>query len=225
MLVLNQLTGFGARRRASAPAAMTLSFVDSAIGGDSVAENDITIPAGAAIGDFAVLTQYTQTAANAGLPSGWTNAAYYTGASGRIRIAYRVLLTGDPGLNFATDNNAANILMVFRPSVAIGSVTVGSAAAITTNANPSAQVVTSSAAAAPVIVFGVVGSSGDVGFSTFSPAADGTVTNPRWVTGYNSARSDAGYKIYNSAPADVTIDKADDGNYNALASCYFEIAA
>jgi len=127
------------------------------------------------------------------------------------------ILTGSEGsvtgMNGATEND--KIGLVFRPSIAISTVTAHSINGQVGSADPTAQVVDPSAETTAVIIVGVAAHrSATLSFSTFSPAADATVLN-------SDSDIIAGYKIYNSSPASTTIDMNDLGSFNWLGSLYF----
>lgn len=104
-----------------------------------------------------------------------------------------------------------NNLYVFRGNVPILGVTVGSPQNETTIGNPAAQVVTSSSGTPPLIVVAHYRSSGTIDPRSFTPAKDGEI---------NAAVGDyLAYRIYNTSPANVTVDMEDEGT-NGLQSCY-----
>lgn len=223
MLVLNQLAGFGARRRVAAGAA-TLGFVDSAV---SIDVASITIPATSAVGDLAVLLinnggLYNSTAPNT--PSGWTSI--YSGTSGEYgtRMCYKILTSGNPGSSVSMTSNVVSAgMVVFNlSSGAISTVTASTANHQETTANPSSQSVTASSGAPPLVVIGRADALDGTGFSVETPAMDGAATG---TSASGTYRHDVylAYKIYNSSPANHTLDMSDLGIVNFLASFYLEV--
>lgn len=83
------------------------------------------------------------------------------------------------------------------------------------NGNPAPQVITASSGTPPLVVIGCFGVRGGISGWSFSPTQDGSIT-------FNDIAM--AHKIYNSSPADVTIDMADLGNVNTLISCYLQVA-
>lgn len=207
--------------RKAVVASLSLSFTTSATSTGST----ITIPAGAAIGDFAILADFadggsipslvTPTNFN-DIASAGVGSAFGGGVNGRGAVSWKILVSGDPGtsvtgMNGGTSN--AKVMLVFRPAVTLSSATPNTWDKEINTANPTAQSVTASGGTPPLVVFGVGATdAGTASFSTASPAFDGTVL---------TSDSDMifGYKIYNSSPSDHSIDINDLGR-NYLASGY-----
>lgn len=213
MLQVNNLVGFGGG------AVSPVKFVASAT---SIA-GTITIPAGAQPGDVAILFDV---ALNASIvptdvvPTNWTGIITDTDSGGnprRVRISYKILAAGEPGASVTgmDDTNDDKVMLVFRGNAPITTVSAEDWAAQATTADPSAQTVNASGQLTPLVVFGMSFTGTTAAFSTASPAFDATV----------AASGDdllVGYKIYNTAPADHTIDMADLTN-NILASGFLEV--
>ncbi len=195
----------------------TVEFVTSATSNLST----ITIPATAAIGDFAYLVDYGihgDVDPTSVTPTGWTNVADTDGASCRCMHSYKVLAAGEPGatitgINTTTDNK---ILLVFRPSFVIGTVTPSTYNGEGTTGNPAGQTVTAVGQTAPLIVFGSAGSDGAGWFSSTAPNFAGEVTNDELILGYT---------IYNTTPANHTVNMNDLGARNILQSGYVKLSA
>ena len=204
---------------ASAPTSLT--FIASAT---STGAN-ITIPAGAAAGDLAILVD-CGLQGNPGpslvIPSGFTQVANTAPSNTRrMTTSRKVLVGGDPSSSITGMNGLGSndkVLLVFRPDAAINSVTQSTwHTPSQTNANPPSQSVVASAGDPPLIVIGAASNSTSASaFSTASPAFDGTVTS--------SNRLIVGYKIYNSSPANHTIDMNDLGAANVLQSGYIAVS-
>ena|SRR3990167_277358 len=183
----------------------------------------IVIPATAAVGDLAVLFDFAlrTTGVPDVIPTGWTGLVTDTnGDNTRIRCSYKKLVSGDPGATITglTAAGTANKLMlVFRPSFTIVTITPSTWLAEATEGNPASQLVAASSQAPPLVVCGGAAIiSGTAAFSTASPAFDAEIA---------SANGDiiVGYKIYNNAPQDHTIDM-NDIQQNGLASGYLVVA-
>jgi hypothetical protein len=182
----------------------------------------ITGPAGIQAGDLLVLWDWAGAAGTPAetVPSGFSILAGASIANFRCILSYKIAtgaeasaaLTGMAGLAV---NKA---LIVVRGNRAISSVTAGSAAAELTDGSPSSQSVTASGGTPPLVVVGgyATGSGATVSPRTFSTTKDGEVNpnNSLWLA----------WKIYNSSPADTSIDMDDEGSANGLASGYLACA-
>lgn len=118
------------------------------------------------------------------------------------------------GLNGTTFNFKA--MYVFRGDVAANTLTVGGAGEEITSNNPAAQNCAASGGVAPLVVIGCYGSTGTINPRTFSTTKDGEITPA--VNLYLA------YKIYNSAPANSSIDMDDEGAVNGLQSFYISMS-
>ena len=193
---------------------ITLSYVTSA----TASAASITIPATAQVGDIVILADRdsNNTTANtypATIPTGFTQAISANAISlatyfYRVLISYKVLVSGDPGASITgmpnTYNWARKVLLVFRPSRAISNVTIGSVVSTMLDGNPAAQTITASSGALPLIVYTHFTSNINTNIVTpsFSPAQDGFA---QILNGANP-QSQSRYKIYNSSPANTTVD-------------------
>jgi hypothetical protein len=211
--------------------ALTLEFVASAVSSGS----SVTIPASAAAGDLAVYIDYAvnQESIDITPPSSVTpwgfsnfvnrgvtwNAGPLNDFGARGMISRRILTAGDPGsgrTGMTGNNSNSKILMIFRPSLA-ATAAVASVSSQATNGNPSSQSVLAGSGAAPLVVIGAAAHGGGLGsFSTTSPSFTAQETRNRLR---------AGYRIYNTSPADHTVDKGDQGDGNFLAAFYAALTA
>lgn len=194
----------------------TLSFQ-----ADATSTSDtITGPASIAAGDLLVLWDGAHNLSGlptSVVPTGFTSiVSFNDGSNDRAIASYKIAdgseasatITGMNG-NISDDK----MLYVFRGNQAISSVSALDIASESTAGNPTAQVVNASGGTPPLIVFGcyfVPGAAVDP--RTFNPAKDGEITS--------STRAYLAYKIYNSSPADVTVDMDDELDTNMLASFY-----
>lgn len=191
----------------------TLSFHASAVSNAAT----VTVPATVQAGDVGILVDFIENGATGVTPTGWTQLADAADSTfQRIRVSRKILTGADAGATVtgmsASNNN--KVLLVFRGTAAIASVAAGSWNAQATGGDPTSQSVTASGGTPPLVVIGAAAiNGGTAAFSTASPAFDATVA---------TANADllVGYKIYNSAPSDHTIDMNDLGTRNALASGY-----
>lgn len=198
----------------------SLTFVDSAVSTGST----ITVPATAAVGDIAFLFD-TGRQASPGpasvVPAGWTPIAE-TVPSNTLRIitSRRVLTSGEPG-STVTGINASTfvskVILVFRPNATILTVTHSTWNTVPeTNGDPASQSVLASGGVAPLIVFGLVTTTGTPAFNAS--------TTPAFTATVSSGNIIVGYRISNSAPADQTLDMDDLGNANNMQSGWVEVA-
>lgn len=203
-------------------ASITLSFVDSAT---STGET-ITIPAGAQEGDVAVLFDWSQQkfqAATELVPTGFISidqdsvigrrfGAILFGTS--VVASYRELGSGEGGSSVTGMNHFINrkVMLVFRPSAPISSITITGKTSELTNKDPAAQ--TSPAGSSPLVKVAVSASNNSASFTTEIPTMN-KVSVSSMV---------AGYLIYNSSPQSQQVDRNDDAWGNWLMSCNIEVS-
>ena len=189
----------------------------------------ITAPADIVAGDLLVLWDVSSNGSGAAaadvVPTGFTRISADTLTVNFMRgvLSYKIsdgseasaTITGMDGT--ASDQKQ---LYVFRGNVPITDHVVSTPNQQATTGNPAAQTVVASAGVAPLVVLGSYGSSGAVDPRNFTVAAveakDGEINA--------STLAYLAYKIYNTSPADVVVDMADEGS-NLLASCYIEVQA
>lgn len=198
-------------------ASITLSFVDSAT---STGET-ITIPAGAQEGDVAVLFDWSQQkfqAATELVPTGFISidqdsvSSLFRGTS--VVASYRELGSGEGGSSVTGMNHTNNrkVMLVFRPSAPISSITITGKTSELTNNDPAAQ--TSPAGSSPLVKVAVSASNNSASFTTEIPTMN-KVSVSSMV---------AGYLIYNSSPQSQQVDRNDDAWGNWLMSCNIEVS-
>ena len=196
----------------------TLSLQDNA----TSTSTTITGPSSIQTGDLILLLDrsYGAAAPSTVVPSGFTSIVNTAGSNLR-QIVSRKIADGSEasatitGMAAGFFGDVAKELYVFRGDAAISSVTASTPNNQATTGNPSSQSVTASGGTPPLIVFGAYGvGTGTVDPRTFSPAKDGEING--------AATSYLAYKIYNSSPADVSIDMDDEGDENCLQSFYLE---
>lgn len=203
-----------------------LSYVDAA----TSTSTSITAPGGIASGDFAVFMDMARdnVTPSAVTPSGFTNVlntSHFVATVGendhRFMVSYKVLTGSETTISGMSGDGSGDQfkgLFVYRPNKAITAVTplTGSSwGKEMTNSNPSSQSKTLVGLTAPVLYLGIAYNYNTVGeFSTASPAFDSSSLTA-------GSRIRFGRKLYNSAPANHTIDMNDLGSGNGLFSGYF----
>lgn len=206
--------------------AMEVSFIDSA--NSNVAT--ITAPATIVAGDLLILFQSSTSSGSpptAVTPSGWTNLVNdsldYGVAGDRVMVDYKIAAGTEDGSTITGMDGSLDdrkVMLQFRGDPVIASVSLQDLAIEFANAgDPAGQTCNASGGVVPLIVFGLWSNAGgSIDPRSFSPAADGEVA----VSG--STAFYVKYKIYNSSPANVSVDMEDEGNENILASFYLQIS-
>lgn len=193
-----------------------LSFVNSST---STAAT-IVLPALQA-GDIIVLFQEADgPSVPAGVtPTGFTNIANLTDTLDyRVMVDWKIAVAADNGATITGMNGVSDdrkIAVVFRPDADLITATLFSVATQYTSGNPTAQNVTSTNGPIPLVVIGCYFCTYVLDPRTFSPAADGEVAN--------STAMYLKYKIYNSSPADTSVDMDNEGSGNYLISFYISV--
>jgi hypothetical protein len=173
---------------------------------------EVIVPAGVRAGDLMVIvkTAFGFGAPATVTPSDFTNIFNVTSSWGRFTAWHKIADGSEAGTTLTLDNGSVSdriILAVFRGNRPIASASVQGIQAVLTGGDPAPQTITASAGTPPLIVC-----AGEA--DSFSPAPDGTIT-----AGTSTTFS---YKIYNvgDTPANVTIDKGDEGDANDLGGFY-----
>ncbi|MFA5387038.1 MAG: hypothetical protein WC322_01425 [Candidatus Paceibacterota bacterium] len=225
MLRINQLIGFGGRQAAT-PSVATLSYIDST---GSSFSSTITAPAAINAGDLLILVdsgRNTVATPAEVIPSGFTKFDEYVDAGlfYRVTWSYKIADGTEDGATLTGMLAIATISKIcyqFRGNVSITGISQFSKVVQFTSSDPTAQVVTASGGAVPLIVLVYYNSTGNISPRTFSPAKDGE-ENDNNDTGVVS-NAWLAYKIYNSSPADVTVDMDDEGDRNLIYSFYLQV--
>lgn len=182
----------------------------------------ITIPATVKEADLIVLYDHavnTTGFPTAVTPTGFTNILNETsGTLRRVICSYKIAASGDAsssitGMNGADINN--KIMLVFSSS--IGSVSVFDITYQATDAAPTTQTINSADGTSPLVCIAFVRNGNTTAGNFTMTPTDGTVT---LGTGGNRG----GYKIYNIAPANVTVSSVDGGTNNVLMSFYIQVS-
>jgi hypothetical protein len=223
MLDVNQLIGFGDRRRSLVTPMTTITQE-----GSSTSTNSATITAPATIqaGDILILAQYSSSLTSvptAVFPSGFTTVVNTGGVEARAIISYKIADGSEASAVFTgmdatgTDQFDAKAMYVFRGDAAAVSVTISDVnGEVQTSGNPAAQVKNIASEVAPLVVIGSFGTepTGTVDPRTWTPGPKDGEINP-------TNQFYLAYEIFTSGWADTTIDMADEGFGNALQSFYF----
>jgi hypothetical protein len=200
------------------PAVASVAFQASTT---STATSTITAPASIEPGDILVMVD-----AGSGfgpptkvVPAGFTEvpgSELVIGAK-RVVLSYKIATGSEDGATITgmSTSPSNKIILQFRPNVPATAITPASVNAQATDADPTAQNVTASGGTPPLIVIATYGASAAVDPRTMSPAKDAEVAS--------STLQYIAYKIYNAAPADVSVDMDDEGTGNCLQSCYLAI--
>ena len=190
----------------------TLSFLTS-VGATAAT---ITVPSTVVLGDLLVLFDVIEEPTATAVPTDFNSLI--TNSLGDIRIVQSwKIADGDDANSVVTGINVAGarkILLVFRGTHSIVGVVEGSPVFGQNDGNPAALNITASAGAAPLIVLAGFGGIGWVAGSELgSPALDNVIDHGN--IGF-------GYKIYNTAPLDHSIDMDNLTGNNHLSGGYLE---
>lgn len=185
----------------------------------------IAVPGTVVAGDLLVYynmaTTNTATIPTSVTPSGFTliGSSSDSNTNGhRCNLSYKLAVGTEGGTNITgmNENTEHNVLFVFRGSRVITAVAAFDYEGHAGPGAGTAQVVSSGSGLAPLVVIAgysdADNSGGTVSTRGFSPDKDAEQSSNNMSYG--------AYKIYNSAPADVTVSKSDDGNVNNFQSCY-----
>ena len=152
------------------------------------------------------------------VPTGFTQISTTTNATNRrIISAYKIAVGGDAsatitGMSFL--NAGVKGLIVFSTNGAT-SAAVFDADIQNTDGDPTAQTVTSSSGTPPLVVIGLIRN--QTANYSMTPTEDGVAT-------FSAGQQFGLYKIYNSSPANVTVDTNDGGNNNLINSFYMQVS-
>ena len=203
-------------------------FVPRSLGGLTIVKQaeatstaeTIDAPADIQAGDLLVLLDYAIDAAEPTtvIPTDFTSIVNTTNSSSTKQIASYKIADGSEAsatLTGMTGLVIAKVLVVFRGSSAISTITASTPNAEITTGNPAAQSVTASAGTVPLIVFGCYGATGAIDPRTFTPDKDGETASGTLLY--------LAWRIDNATGQDTSIDMDDEGT-NVLQSFYLEAA-
>jgi hypothetical protein len=187
--------------------------------GEAAGVTSVTWPSVAA-GDLAVCWNYSSSGSSEVVPTGFSKR--YGAASGSIRcVMSHKLCTGSESGTLAGmvqgigPTAPVMALVIFRGSAEVVLATPSPWNGQVTTGNPSAQLVAAAGQDNPLIVVAGYGATGAINPRLFSTTADGEVSPDS--TCYLL------WKIYNTAPADTTVDMDDEGSGNALSSGHISL--
>jgi hypothetical protein len=189
------------------------SLVMSFRGSAASASPTITAPGGIAAGDLIVLFDMSNLNTVI-VPSGFTQLATstfnFSGANVRAVLSGKVATGSEGGSSISGMTGAgqvAKVMSVFQCTGAAG-MSPGTFNAQGTLGDPAGQTVSASGGATPLVVLGAYGTynffDNGIGTRGFSPGKDGEAQ-----ADYGSGDIWLAYKIYNAAPASVSIDMGD----------------
>jgi hypothetical protein len=201
-----------------------LTFVAAAEGSSSPGFNP-TVPGSAQAGDLAIFFDNADGGSPVlATPSGWTTVTSSSVGTMVARTSYKVLDSGDigsPVVGITVGSIRRPLLAIFRPDDDIESVSVGSVNQQGSGGSPSAQVVSASGQASPLLVIGCeFNFSGTGANMASSPSFDGTITETNTSPGNKGAR--LGWAIENGTPVNHTISATASFD-NILQSFYIRV--
>lgn len=203
-------------RVGAAGSTLEVSFVTSA----TSTSHTITIPASATTGDLAVLLDWARSGGIPPIvtPSGFTSVGSDGLFEFSLNVSYKILGPSDPGAVITGMNGSVNdrkTMLIFRGSKPLTAVTVGGGLNAATGSPGSISINASGVGRPTVIVAGAFEDDGSetVAFNTESPAVDGGTISQLPYTIVK-------YKIYNTAPANHTVEVLD-VNGDGVAGFYF----
>jgi hypothetical protein len=205
------------------PKMTSVAFFASATDADASTDT-LALPSGIRTGDVVILAARDQNsgspAPSAAVPSGYTLINSFVISFGRMIFSYRVLDGTETVIPTYSNGKTSTrrIALVFRPAAPLEAITPAGFQSQATDGNPSPQVISSGSGAVPLVAFGFyINSNGStVDPRTASPAFDAEVSHAPWMW-FN-------YKVYNTSPADITVNMDDEGILNGLASFYVQFA-
>lgn len=197
----------------------------SLVGTNTALSATVSLPGSPAALDLAIYWQFGGASGGPtlGVPSGYTQMVSQMGTSYGAQAGYKVLTGGETEIATGTSGTGLDVgtaCIVYRPSRAIASLDYGTWNKEFTGGNPASQSVDPTAFAGPVLVLALAGANaGSFSFSVASPAFDATL-----ITDITNGYANYGYKLYNTSPQSHSIDMADNGGENILASGYLSVS-
>jgi len=190
--------------------------------------SSIVTPGSTVAGDLLIFAEYARNtdaavAPTSVIPTGFTQIGSSLSATAgtegfRLNVAYKIATGADAGTSRTgmNDNHMAKVMLVFNPGATIVTTTLSTPNAEITAGDPALQTVSASGQPAPLLVFAAIGSPiSGYGYTTISPGFDSAP-----AASGTSASMILGYNIYNSSPANHSINISDSGAMNAVTSWY-----
>jgi hypothetical protein len=171
-------------------------------------------------GDILILVDHAR---NSGVPAptsvkpaDFDYIAQITASLSQQDVSIKIAEVGDSerlltGMDGSTSDN--KLVLAFRPSVPVSFLAEGLVQTTIGSAPDAVTTLAGDNGAAPLLVLGFYYGSNAVTGLSMTPAEDGEVVG---------ARAAVKWKKYLTSPANVTIDKADDGFSNTLQALYLE---
>jgi hypothetical protein len=193
----------------------SLAFHDDAYS----STDQITVPGTVQAGDLIILSDFSSDKVGAPslvTPSGFTNWINVAGDFTRVAVSYKIATGSETTLTGMSEGFIDDkILAVFRPDVAITTITASTPTTQITDGNPSAQNIVATNGTLPLIAFGFyANNSGTINPRTMSPAATAELNGG--AINYHYLK----YQLQNASLVDVSIDMDDEGFGNTLAGGY-----
>lgn len=204
--------------------------VSALTAGTATLSSTDTIAAAPVAGELLILLDYAykDVIASGGvsyvLPAGFVElvTSFVTGGTnyyGRLVLSAKIsdgTETSIVGMNPTGSFSARKILKRFAGDVPINAITISAALEQGTSGNPAPQDILAGAATPPVLLLAAHCSAYAVSPRTWAPAKDGEAAS-------TSSTCYLAWKIYDSSPADHSVDMDDEGRPNTLASLFIEV--
>lgn len=204
-------------------ASLTLSYIGSN-GVDDAGEQNTPLHASSAAGDLAIMFSRAGDETGDVTPPDWVVANMQTGGTVRTKMMAGVLTATDISNGYVAGvkgtTRTQGILTTLRPSIPISALVWFDTDGVITTGNPAAQAIAASGGDAPLVVAASMFSSGAIDPRTWT---GGTPTEYQQASGTGLAIWLL-HQIFNSSPADITVDMDDEGSTNILLSGYLEVA-
>lgn len=226
---MNFLPGWFPAAVAASGAAAPLTELDFLTSASVADSTTITGPATIQAGDLLVISDvvYLKSGTPTSVvPADFTAAQNFTGVNGRLILSYKIATGAEASASITgmtmngTTLFGSKIMFVFRGNTPITTASDASGGAEGTTGNPAAQNVAASGGTPPLVILAAYATRGAIDPRTFSPAKDGELQR----TAINSVDHWLAYRIYETAPANTSIDMDDEGGNNILVSRYIQVA-
>lgn len=203
------------------PSGMTLTFIE----GTASSAATITAPTTINAGDLLIMADFAINAASVPttvVPTGFTSISNTNNTTTcKLIFSYKIADGTEDGSTITGmdgDSLDRKTIGQFRGSPAISTVTLSAIFdSGFTAGDPAIQTITASAGTPPLIVIGCA-----VTTSAANPLTNMSVSDGQFEASIN--RIQVSYKIYDTGPANVTVDVADNGDNNKGIGFYVECA-
>jgi hypothetical protein len=204
-------------------ASLTLSYIGSN-GVDAAGAQNTPLHASSVAGDLVIM--FCRGADETGdvTPPDWVVANMQTSGTVRAKMMAGVLTATDISNGYVAGvkgtTRTQGILTTLRPAIPITSLAWFDTDGQITTGNPASQAIAASVGDAPLVVAAAMFSSGAIDPRTWT---GGTPTEYQQASGTGLGIWLL-HQIFNSSPADITVDMDDEGSTNVLLSGYLEVA-